>query len=152
MEGNIGYKKCGSYLVTLVIPKNAITNQHREGVFDIYNAKHRTNIAYVKDIHHIHDIHQKSKCAISTYHKNWLRYVVGTFIKEPRFDMNLNKICAEGIHYFLNKDLAINYTGKKETYIGNIFDGICIYYNGQGKPVYTIQYKNYYPQYKKILT
>lgn len=133
-----GYKKCGNYVVKLLIPKYAVTNMLRPGIVNIFRAKYRTDIAYVVEIIG----HNPPKYVVSTFHKKWLRYEVGKKVECKDFDYNLKKICAPGIHYFLSYEQAFNYDGGNESWIGNKTDGTVFYYNGNGKNFYTMEFKN----------
>lgn len=142
---HFGYKKCGNYIVKLLIPGYAVTNEYRSSVHNILRAKHRTNIAIVSDIIHENGFNNP-RYVVSTFHKKWIKYEIGKVIEIRDFDYNLNKICAPGIHYFLNFDQAKNYDGSRYSYSGNKTDGLVFFYDGNGKNVYTIQFRNGYPQ------
>ena len=135
MIEHYGYKKCGNYVVKLLIPAYAVTNQFRPNIVNIFRAKYRTNIAYVVDI--IGD--NAPKYVVSTFYKKWLRYEIGKLVECTDFDYNLKKICAPGIHYFLSYEQALNYDGSNYSQIG---DKIIFYYNGNGKNIYIMENKN----------
>lgn len=137
-----GYKKCGNYVVKLLIPASAVTNELRPGIVNAFRAKYRTNIAYVDDIIG----HNAPKYVVSTFHKKWLRYEIGKLVECTDFDYNIKKICSPGIHYFLSYEQAVNYDGSDYSWIGNKYEGLVFYYNGNGKNVYTIEFKNNQPQ------
>lgn len=154
---HFGYKRCGNYIVKLFIPAYAVTNELRPGVVNRFRAKHRTNVAHVIDIIHEYGMNSP-KSVISTFHKKWLRYEIGKKIESTDFDYNIRKICAPGIHYFLSYEQALNYDGKDYSWIGNKMDGLVFYYDGNGKNVYTIEFRNnspqniyYYNNLKKII-
>jgi hypothetical protein len=132
------YKKCGNCLVTLIIPDYAITNENRKNIVNPLIAKYRTNIAYVYDICDINDENIKLRYCYSTFHKNFLRYQVGKFVNAYDFNPNLEKVCASGIHYFISKDVAKNYTGTKEIYYKN--NNYIYVYNSNGKLLWIEQY------------
>jgi hypothetical protein len=138
MNGHYGYKKCGNYIVKLLIPKNAVTNELRPGIVNAFRAKYRTNLAYVVEIIG----YNPPKYIVSTFHKKWLKYEIGKKVECADFDYNLKKICAPGIHYFLSYEQALNYDGSNESWIGNKINGIVFYYDGNGKNIYTMEYKN----------
>lgn len=90
----IGYKVCSDkVIVTLEIPRGAI-------VFSINGAKCRTNKAKVIDI-------EGNDRAFSMY--NGMSYYVGDVMTVYNFNCQYNVECSNGIHFFLNKDDAINY-------------------------------------------
>lgn len=140
-----GYKRCGNYIVKLLIPNFAITNENRNGVKNKFRAKHRTNIAGVIDIKDLTN-QAGPRYVVSTFHKKWLKYELGKVVECLDFDYNLNKICSTGIHYFLNEEQARNYSGGKYSCIGNNINGIMSYYDGNGENVYSIAFRNGRPQ------
>ena len=98
----IGYKKCSSNpnddnatsrIVILEIPRGAI-------VFSINGHKYRTNVVKVVDI-------EGNGRAFSL--RNGMSYYVGDIITVYNFNCQYNVECSNGIHFFLNKDDAINY-------------------------------------------
>ncbi len=103
---HIGYKRASGHLVTLeIIGQN---NEGREGI-DRLRAKHRTARARVLSI---------TDCGneLKTYEEAtsdvdfYFDYRVGReAVPVQKYDPNVDRICGSGIHYFLTKDLAIDY-------------------------------------------
>lgn len=92
----IGYKKCREdIIVTLEIPKGAI-------VFSINNEKCRTNKAKVIDIS------DNNKIAYSIY-DNDFKYEIGKEIEAEDFNMQYNRECTTGIHFYRTEEEAENW-------------------------------------------
>lgn len=104
-EDIIGYKACGSdfynieqpakmVIVTLKIPRGAI-------VFSINGHKCRTNRAKVIAI-------EGADRAYSTY--KYMSYYVGDEFNIYNFNCEYNTECGQGIHFFITREEAFNYT------------------------------------------
>lgn len=104
-EDIIGYKACGSdfynieqpakmVIVTLKIPRGAI-------VFSINGHKCRTNRAKVIAI-------EGADRAYSTY--KYMSYYVGDEFNIYNFNCEYNTECGQGIHFFMTREEAFNYT------------------------------------------
>ena len=97
----IGYKKClidyrgcsPTIIVKLLIPRGAI-------VFSINDKKCRTNKAKVLEIEGVNRAY--------SWHSG-MSYYVGDEITVYNFNCRYNIECAEGIHFFKNKEDAINF-------------------------------------------
>jgi antitoxin component YwqK of YwqJK toxin-antitoxin module len=97
-------------LVTLDIPDYAKTNMHRKSIKNQEYAKYRCNIALVANIEDIHGLGKVFPFAKNRYFtKKTITYYLGTIIKEPLYNTDINVICTSGIHYFLNKEQALHY-------------------------------------------
>lgn len=94
-ESIIGYKKCrNNVIVTLEIPKDAI-------VFSINGSKCRTNKAKVIAI-------DGTDRAFSSF--SWMSYHVGDEFNIKNFNCEYNAECANGIHFFMTRKEAENYS------------------------------------------
>lgn len=138
-EINRGYKSGGEhneYLITLDIDLNeSNTNLARDGVADKNTAKFRCKKAYIVSI--IHKDTNEAVDSVRSYHDYSFIYKVGSFIEEPSYDSDVNKVCSNGIHFFLSKERALLYGFFPSRYITIIrkwFD------NGQLQ--YECEYKN----------
>ncbi len=104
----LGYKIATSsktrVLITLEIPDDAKTNIDRKYVVDKQKAKHRTNKAKVLKIEDAEGMYYET--AETAYSSKKLTYTDGQLIEEPTFDPTLELVCAEGIHFFLDKRVA----------------------------------------------
>ena len=100
-EGSfIGYKKVGKYLVKLLILEDAT-------ISNATTMKCRCNKAKVLDIE---DIKTGLKVMeVSSNYDSKFIYRVGEIIKVDNFDDNRWNECAPGIHFFMNKENALNY-------------------------------------------
>ena len=100
-EGSfIGYKRANRYLIKLLIPENAKRNSAT-------TLKCRCSEARVLDIEDI-KTGLKVQAVNSSYDSEFI-YRVGEIVSIDDFDDNRWNECAPGIHFFMNKDNAINY-------------------------------------------
>ena len=112
-------------LIELHIPEYAITNIKRNNIVNPDTASYRSNIAYVKNIRNILNNKEhymaESMYAIN-YTNNMFLYVVNRLI-ETYYDTNINNECSNGIHFFLSKEVALQYA------LFSIENGdLCTYY------------------------
>lgn len=96
----IGYKKAGGCLIELLILEDAKRSSAT-------TAKCRCNKAKVLDIENIRT-GKKVKEIRSDYDINFI-YKVGEIVRVDNFDNNRWNECGTGIHFFINKENAINY-------------------------------------------
>ena len=96
----IGYKKAGGCLIELLILEDAKRSSAT-------TAKCRCDKAKVLDIENI-ETGKKVNEVRSSYDSNFI-YKVGEIIHVDNFDNNRWNECSTGIHFFVNKENAINY-------------------------------------------
>ena len=96
----IGYKKANGCIVKLLILEDAKRSSAT-------TAKCRCDKAKVLDIENI-ETGKKVNEVRSSYDSNFI-YKVGEIVSVDNFDNNRWNECATGIHFFVNKDNAINY-------------------------------------------
>ena len=96
----IGYKKAGGCLVELLILEDAKRSSAT-------TVKCRCNKAKVLDIENI-ETGKKIKEIRSDYDKNFI-YRVGKIIEIDNFNEDRWNECSTGIHFFMNKENAVNY-------------------------------------------
>ena len=96
----IGYKKAKGCLIELLILEDAKRSSAT-------TAKCRCNKAKVLDIENI-ETGKKVNEVRSSYDSNFI-YKVGEIVSVDNFDNNRWNECATGIHFFVNKENAINY-------------------------------------------
>lgn len=100
-EGSfIGYKKAGGYIIKLLILEDSKRNSAT-------TLKCRCDKAKVLDIEKI-DTGEKIESTPSDYDINFI-YKVGEIVKVDNFDENRWNECSTGIHFFMNKQNAIQY-------------------------------------------
>jgi antitoxin component YwqK of YwqJK toxin-antitoxin module len=108
----LGYKVAKSFdkrvVITLEIPEDAITNVKRTNIVHAETAKYRTNKAKVIKIEDS-DGKTYEEAVSFQYYNGTLTYNLKQGIRCPDFDMNLEKVCSNGIHFFLTKSLAETY-------------------------------------------
>ena len=96
----IGYKKANDCIIELLILEDSKRSSAT-------TAKCRCDKAKVLDIEDI-DTGEKVEEVKSSYDKNFI-YRVGEIIKVDDFDDDRWNECAPGIHFFVNRENAINY-------------------------------------------
>lgn len=96
----IGFKRAEDYLVKLRIPEDAV---RLSGT----GRKCRCNKAEVLEITPLLD-GPKVDSVHSNYDTNFI-YTVGETVKVDDFDYNRFNVCSTGIHFFINKQEAIEY-------------------------------------------
>ena len=96
----IGYKKAGDWIIELLIPDDAKRSSAT-------SSKCRTNKVKVLDIENI-KTRNKVKEINSDYDNNFI-YRVGEIVYVDNFNEYRWEECTSGIHFFMNKEDAINY-------------------------------------------
>ena len=96
----VGYKKAGGCIVELLILEDSKRSSAT-------TAKCRCDKAMVLDIEEIYT-GKKVKKVISNYNFNFI-YEVGEIVTVDDFDENRWNECSTGIHFFMNKENALNY-------------------------------------------
>ena len=96
----IGYKKAGDCIIELLIPDDAKRSSAT-------SVKCRTNKVKVLEIENI-KTGEKLKEINSNYDNNFI-YKVGEIVCVDNFDEDRWNECSTGIHFFMNRDNAINY-------------------------------------------
>ena len=96
----IGYKKANDCIIELLILEDSKRSSAT-------TAKCRCDKVKVLDIENI-DTGEKVEEVKSSYDKNFI-YRVGEIIKVDDFDDDRWNECAPGIHFFMNKENALNY-------------------------------------------
>ena len=96
----IGYKKVGAYIVELLILEDAKRSSAT-------TMKCRCDKAKVLDIENI-ETGEKVKAVKSDYNSEFI-YKVGEIVTVDDFDDDRWNECSTGIHFFMNRENAINY-------------------------------------------
>jgi antitoxin component YwqK of YwqJK toxin-antitoxin module len=108
----LGYKIAKSLgkrvVIALEIPEDAITNVKRSNIVNAETAKYRTMKAKVIKIEDS-DGKTYDEAISFNYDKNTLTYKLDEELVSHDFDMNLENVCAGGIHFFLTKHVAETY-------------------------------------------
>ena len=101
-EGDfIGWKKAGDKIVKLRIPEDALRSSTT-------TRKCRCNKAEVIEIYNIDGTIADERTVNSSYDSNFT-YEVGKIVEVQDFDTNRWEECTRGIHFFINRQEAINY-------------------------------------------
>jgi hypothetical protein len=97
----IGWKKASSYIVKLLIPEDARRSSST-------GRKCRTDKAIVLAIENIDGSTSEHKAICSSYDSNFM-YRIGEAATVDNFDENRFNECAPGIHFFINRQEAVEY-------------------------------------------
>ena len=101
-EGDfIGWKKAGDKIVKLHIPQDALRSSAT-------TRKCRCNKAEVVEIYNIDGTIANERIVNSSYDSSFT-YEVGETVEVQDFDTNRWEECTRGIHFFINRQEAINY-------------------------------------------
>ena len=138
-------------LVTLEISNDDInfkSNLHRKDIVDSTKAKYRCNKAKVLKIE---DTEGKEYPEATThcYQDKQLKYVVGEEVEEKNYNTDIEVVCGEGIHFFLDKELALlyNLNGVKDGLYQKWWDNgqklkECTYRDGKLEGIYQEFWEN----------
>ena len=103
------YKKCSNCIVIMKFLPDTKTNENRENVKNSSYAKFRANRLLVRsqvvtiiDIDKLKEIGEIE----NSYSIIKINYQTGQIVIPNRFDEDIDKICASGIHYFKTIDYA----------------------------------------------
>ena len=114
----IGYKllriKYGDpdfYLATLEIDDE--NNENRSNCIDRLNASHRTSAVTPLSIVCCRTGHTIACAENIFYHKKEV-YTVRQVLICPDYDHEIENVCSQGFHYFLNREIAMAYRGGTE--------------------------------------
>jgi antitoxin component YwqK of YwqJK toxin-antitoxin module len=94
-------------LVTLEISDDAKTNLHRKDIVDATKAKYRCNKAKVLKIED-NEGREYPEATTHCYQDKKLKYAVGE-VEEKNYNTDIEVVCGEGIHFFLDKEVALLY-------------------------------------------
>ena len=97
----IGFKKASGYIVVLEIPEDAKR-------LSATSRKCRCNKAKVLEIQNI-DGTKADVTEVKSGHDSSFVYRVGDMVSVPDFDENRWNECSTGIHFFINRQEAVNY-------------------------------------------
>jgi hypothetical protein len=109
------FKSCGKEWI--VVMKKRKSTKTTEGRYDVKSkifvtsyAKFRGDKFYVIDIVNKFDKEKGTKSVNNTYYTNEvLTYTKKKMIASLRFDKDINNVCTDGIHYFLEYERAYYY-------------------------------------------
>ena len=129
-------------LITLEIPNDAKTNINRENIFDPIKAKYRSNKVKVIKIQDENNYEYKE--AESMFCLKKIIYIKGRETYERDFHQDLEVVCGEGIHFFLDKEVALNYG------LNSVENGIFQSWHDNGqKSIETICKNHKYTEYQE---
>ena len=97
----IGWKKASDKIIKLKIPKDALRSSAT-------SRKCRCNKAKVLEIYNLDGTVAEEREAGSDYNKDFI-YKVGKTVEVDNFCEDRWNECAPGIHFFINRQEAINY-------------------------------------------
>ena len=99
----VAWKKANGYIVKLEIPEDARRSSAT-------GRKCRCDKAKVIKIQELDGSPSELTEVASGYDRNFV-YRVGEIAEEPQYDKNRWKECAPGIHFFINRQEAVDYNG-----------------------------------------
>lgn len=122
------YKSIDDYWLEMYLLKYSVTNENRTNIINRNKASYRASDVYVNRIEH-----KFTGETVNSIKSNWngieTEYVVGYVIHVNNFDMTLNKEMSSGLHYVLDKNIALHsnmlslrnngYSGEYESYFPN---------------------------------
>ena len=91
----------GDFIVVLEIPEDAIRISSAR--------KCRSNKAIVKAIENLDGTIAEGVTEVRSYYDENFVYRIGETVEVKNFDGDRNKVCAPGIHHFINREEAILY-------------------------------------------
>ena len=97
-----GYKKVSGYIVKLFIPKDAKRSSAT-------SRKCRCSYAKVVSITLLDGGKTETKELVNTQYSPNVTYKVGEYVYPNKFDENRWNECSYGIHFFINRQEAVNY-------------------------------------------
>ena len=97
----IGYKKANSYIIELLITDDALRSSATSRICRCSKAK-------IVSITTLDGINDGTTEVRSNYDSNFI-YKVGKIVEEPNFCEDRWRECAPGIHFFINRQEAVNY-------------------------------------------
>ena len=97
-----GYKKVSGYIVKLFIPKDAKRSSAT-------SRKCRCSYAKVISITLLDGSKTETKELVNTQYSPNITYKVGEYVYPNKFDDNRWNECSNGIHFFINRQEAVNY-------------------------------------------
>lgn len=97
----VAWKKANGYIVKLEIPADARRSSAT-------GRKCRCDKAKVIEIQELDGSPSELTEVASVYDRNFV-YRVGEIAEEPKYDENRWKECAPGIHFFINRQEAVDY-------------------------------------------
>jgi antitoxin component YwqK of YwqJK toxin-antitoxin module len=154
---NCVFKKINDFIVILKKNDNTLTNEHRKGIVDENYAIFRANVLTVilifdRENPQINiDTIANKYCEIETVYK------IGCVVHADEYDMDLENVQSNGIHYFKTLNAAyhygvtpLNYTGKiKEFYEDGSKMKEVEYVNGKENGRLLMWFKGHYLNGKK---
>ena len=97
----IGWKKASGFIVKLLIPDDALRSS-------AFGTKCRCNKAFVLDIQNVDGSPANVQVALSDF-SNMFAYVRNSWVEVKDFDTNRWDECAPGIHFFVDRQEAVDY-------------------------------------------
>ena len=108
-NNNIVFKSANKCVIVLRRTDNTETNEKRDNVVDKRYAKYRGSEFLVIAIIYKFTGEKRNEVYNSYYKDKKMLYKQGEIIRVDDFDINLDKICAPGIHYFRDHEAAFYY-------------------------------------------
>ena len=95
------FKSCDNYIVVFEKLYDTITNEYRNNVSKYMYAKYRANkLKVILIINKFDPFITIKEIENTSYEDNKIRYEKDKIVEVNDYDMDLNKVCTKGIHYF----------------------------------------------------
>ena len=111
------FKSVNTKIVIMSLCNDSITNENRSNIKNNEYAKYRTNKAHVELIFNKLTLEECQQVE-GKFIQKITKYMVGKIIVPDSFDLNLDNVCSNGIHYYKNIECAfyhdIEYLIEKE--------------------------------------
>ena len=101
------YKISGTHLIILMRCPDTVTNESRRNVFDPKRAKFRGSKFDVIEIIDLSDMTTKQSVQSSYNHS--FKYMSGKIVEPDRFNNDMDIVCTNGIHFFIDIETAFFY-------------------------------------------
>lgn len=109
---DVGFKRCGNTIVALQLPPREDTTLNRKGIVDKryakFRAKYCPQVLFICDLYSDTMLCQKNHCYEPTWTKSVpIVYEVGQRVEPDKYDLNMDAICSNGIHFYLSLEAAL---------------------------------------------
>jgi hypothetical protein len=127
-------------LITLEIPDDATTNLDRYDIVNKDTAKYRSNKVKVLKIEDDDgkDYETATSAFVTLGFRDLLTYKVGETLVEPTYDPDPDKVCSDGIHFFLHKSVVEQYGWEPHA----TWSGVLRSYYDNGMKEYEVMLKD----------
>jgi hypothetical protein len=108
MTSSIGYKKCANNRIVVLEPLGR-NNEGRNDIVDANFAKMRCEYARVIKIYDMITKEEFDSATSFCDNNHKITYEKGKIVYPDKYDIDINKVCGSGIHYFKTEEPAYMY-------------------------------------------